>query len=49
MSGNLDFDPVTGEVSNPIEVWVVRDPADDSRSIAEDYTCSFDEDTLVCD
>ena len=22
-SGSLDFDPVTGEVSNPIEVWVV--------------------------
>jgi hypothetical protein len=49
VSGNLDFDPVTGEVSNPIEVWVVRDPADDSRSIAEDYTCSFDEDSLACD
>ena len=22
-SGPLDFDPVTGEVSNPIEVWVI--------------------------
>lgn len=24
-SGALDFDPVTGEVSNPIEVWVISD------------------------
>jgi len=29
VSGNLDYDPVTGEVSNPIEVWVVDLVAED--------------------
>ncbi len=28
-SGTLDFDPVTGEVSNPIEVWVVDEINED--------------------
>ena len=29
-SGSLDFDPVTGETSTPIEVWVIVEDASDS-------------------
>ena len=32
-SGALDFDPVTGETSNPIEVWVINAAHDDFETV----------------